>query len=86
MNKEDIIKLNDGDYFVLATLMYKDEEYGFVNKIDSNDEVLNEYKIVIKENNDYKVIEDESIISELLPLFEETLTKEVLDMQKSGEL
>lgn len=81
IKKDEIITMNDGEYFILETLIYDSIEYGFANKIDENDESLNIYKLVYNENGISKVLEDEKIINILLPLFEELITKEI----KEGE-
>lgn len=81
IKKDELITMNDGEYFILETLIYDDIEYGFANKIDKNDESLNVYKLIYNENGINKVLEDEKIINILLPLFEEILIKKI----KKGE-
>ena len=81
IKKDELITMNDGEYFVLETLIYDSIEYGFANKINENDEPLNIYKLVYNENGINKVLEDEKTANILLPLFEEILTKEI----KEGE-
>ena len=94
IKKDELITMNDGEYFILETLIYDGIEYGFANKIDENDEPLNVYKLVYIENGINKVLEDEKIANIsfifmellnffiiLLQLFEEILTKEI----KEGE-
>lgn len=79
IKKDELITMNDGEYFILETLIYDGVEYGFANKIDENDEPLNIYKLIYNENGINKVLEDEKIINILLPLFEELITKEKID-------
>ena len=43
IKKDELITMNDGEYFILETLIYDGVEYGFANKIDENDEPLNIY-------------------------------------------
>lgn len=81
IKKDELITMNDGEYFILETLIYDGIEYGFANKIDENDEPLNIYKLIYNGNGINKVLEDEKIANILLPLFEELLTKEI----KEGE-
>ena len=71
IKKDELITMNDGEYFILETLIYDGVEYGFANKIDENDEPLNIYKLIYNENGINKVLE----------LFEEIVTKEI----KEGE-
>lgn len=77
IRKDELVNMSDGEYFIIETLIYGGVEYGFANKIDSNDEPLNIYKLIYTENGINKVLEDEEIINILLPLFEEIITKEV---------
>lgn len=77
IRKDELITMSDGEYFIIETLIYGGVEYGFANKIDSNDEPLNIYKLIYDEDGINKVLEDEEIINILLPLFEEIITKEV---------
>ena len=95
IKKDELITMNDGEYFILETLIYDGVEYGFANKIDENDEPLNIYKLIYNENGINKVLEDEktanylSSVSYVLfnlayyvdALFEEIVTKEI----KEGE-
>ena len=37
IKKDELITMNDGEYFVLETLIYDSIEYGFANKIDENE-------------------------------------------------
>ena len=37
VKKDELITMNDGEYFILETLIYDGIEYGFANKIDEND-------------------------------------------------
>ena len=55
IKKDELITMNDGEYFVLETLIYDSIEYGFANKIDENDEPLNIYKLIYNENGINKV-------------------------------
>lgn len=82
IKKDELIIMNDGEYFILETLIYDGIEYGFANKIDENDEPLNIYKLIYKENGINKVLEDEKIANILLPLFEEILIKEIMNEEK----
>ena len=77
IKKDELITMNDGEYFILETLIYDGIEYGFANKIDKNDESLNIYKLIYNDNGINKVLEDEKIINILLPLFEELITREI---------
>lgn len=77
IKKDELVTMNDGEYFILETLIYDSIEYGFANKIDKNDEPLNVYKLIYNENGINKVLEDEKIINILLPLFEELITREI---------
>lgn len=77
IKKDELITMNDGEYFILETLIYDGVEYGFANKIDENDEPLNIYKLIYNENGINKVLEDEKTANILLPLFEEIVTKEI---------
>lgn len=77
IKKDELVTMNDGEYFILETLIYDGIEYGFANKIDKNDESLNIYKLIYNDNGINKVLEDEKIINILLPLFEELITREI---------
>ena len=77
IKKDELVTMNDGEYFILETLIYDSIEYGFENKIDENDEPLNIYKLIYNENGINKVLENEKIINILLPLFEELITREI---------
>lgn len=77
IKKDGLVTMNDGEYFILETLIYDGIEYGFANKIDENDEPLNIYKLIYNENGINKVLENEKIINILLPLFEELITREI---------
>ena len=85
IKKDELITMNDGEYFILETLIYDGVEYGFANKIDENDEPLNIYKLIYNENGINKVLEDEKTANYLssvsYALFEEIVTKEI----KEGE-
>ena len=81
IKKDELITMSDGEYFILETSIYEGIEYGFVIKIDENDESLNIYKIIYSENDTNKVLEDEKIINVLLPLFEELIIE---DIKKGG--
>lgn len=82
IKKDELIIMNDGEYFILETLIYNGIEYGFANKINENDESLNIYKLIYNENGVNKVLEDEKIANILLPLFEEILIKEIKNEEK----
>lgn len=82
IKKDELITMNDGEYFILETLIYDGIEYGFANKIDENDEPLNIYKLIYNENGSNKVLDDEKIANILLPLFEEILIKEIMSEEK----
>ena len=77
IKKDELVTMNDGEYFILETLIYDSIEYGFANKIDKNDESLNIYKLIYNDNGINKVLEDEKIINILLPLFEKLITREI---------
>lgn len=86
IKKDEFVNMNDGEYFILETLIYDGIEYGFANKIDENDKSLNIYKIIYSENDTDKVLENEKIINILLPLFEELITKDVQEAMQKGEI
>ena len=68
IKKDELVTMNDGEYFILETLIYDSIEYG---------EPLNIYKLIYNENGINKVLENEKIINILLPLFEELITREI---------
>lgn len=86
MEKDDIINLADGEYFIMDVISYHDKDVGFANKIGENDESLNAYKLVEKNENGYSILVDEETINILLPIFEDRITNELLRMKKDGEL
>lgn len=73
--KDEIIKLNDGEYFVIDTIVYDNVEYGLANRLSKDDEPLNEYKVVYMEDGNYKVCTNTILLNAILPKLERKITK-----------
>lgn len=82
---DDIIKIENEDYFVITSIHYNNIDYFFVNQIDQNDEPLNVYKIVFEDNNKINILTDSDIINILLPQFEEKITEFLKGVDDNNE-
>ena len=77
IKKDELVRLQDGEYFVLDVIKYGTKTYAFANKIGDNDTILNVYKIIYEEDSNIIVLEEEKILNDLLPIFEERIMEEL---------
>ena len=59
---DNIIRIDNEEFFVITNMNYNNIDYFFVNQIDEKDESLNVYKIVFEENNKINVLTDNDLI------------------------
>ncbi len=85
LEKDEIIKINNEEYFIMIVLNDNDKYYGLGNKIDENDNSLNEYRIIYKENDEYNILTDEVKCNRLLPIFEKLFNNELKNIGKVEE-
>lgn len=82
---DDIIRIDNEEFFVITNMNYNNIDYFFVNQIDEKDESLNVYKIVFEENNKINVLTDNDLINLLLPQFEEKINKLLKELGDNNE-
>ena len=82
---DDIIRIDNEEFFVITNMNYNNIDYFFVNQIDEKDESLNVYKIVFEENNKINVLTDNDLINLLLPQFEEKINKLLYELVDNNE-
>jgi hypothetical protein len=82
---DDIIRIDNEEFFVITNMNYNNIDYFFVNQIDEKDESLNVYKIVFEENNKINVLTDNDLINILLPQFEEKINKLLKELGDNNE-
>ena len=82
---DNIIRIDNEEFFVITNMNYNNIDYFFVNQIDEKDESLNVYKIVFEENNKINVLTDNDLINLLLPQFEEKINKLLKELGDNNE-
>ncbi len=74
----DIIKVDEDDYYVADMIKYNNKSYAYLIKTDENEELTEEFDIVLV-NDDYTLSEvDNELFSELNEMFIEKVSSENL--------
>lgn len=71
----DVLTINNKNYLVLETARFEEEEYIFVNKLDENEDLTEEYNIMKKNGDGVILITDEKVLNVILPIFSNKIQK-----------
>lgn len=67
----NVFELYGANYAILTGLNKDGKHYLFLNRMINEDEIGENYYIALEENDEVRIINDEKIINELLPIFEQ---------------
>ena len=73
----DLLTINSEKYITLKTLVYKNYQYAFVNKITEDEQITNIYCIFEITENEVRMVIEENLKNILLEKFEELLKKDI---------
>lgn len=80
----DLLTVEGEKYITLEVLSYEGNNYAFVNKITSDEEITDEYYIFkALEDDNIKVVVEENLRNTLLEKFEELIKKDVQHILES---
>lgn len=82
VKRADVLNVGGVKYITLESLMYKDGEYVFVNKVDNNEEITEDFYIMRVDGDSAKIVIDENLAGILLPKFQQLLRS---DLEKLNE-
>lgn len=82
VKRADVLNVGGVKYITLESLMYKDGEYVFVNKVDNNEEITEDFYIMRVDGDSAKIVTDENLAGILLPKFQQLLRS---DLEKLNE-
>lgn len=75
--KGDVISVNNINYIIIETLNYNYKKYAFVNELNENEDIGDNYYI-FKIENDYAVkLADEDLINKLLEKFKDLINEDI---------
>lgn len=69
LNKGDIIEVNNNDYIIIDKLNYNYETYMFVNKLQNENEIGEEFYILKQTGDEASIVRDENLINILMEKF-----------------
>lgn len=67
----NVFELYGANYVIVTGLNKDGKHYLFLNRMINEDEIGENYYIALEENDEVRIINDEKIINELLPIFEQ---------------
>jgi len=73
----DLLTINSEKYVTLKTIMYKNYNYAFVNKITDDEQITNEYYIFEIYEDEVRMVIEEELKSKLIKKFEELIKKDI---------
>lgn len=71
---------NNEEYVVMSVIKESDKEYAFANKLNSKKEPMNEYIIFTIINNEITIVDNNSLINRLLPIFQKEIDKDLKEI------
>lgn len=78
--KGDVIEVNNENYIIIETLNYNYEKYMFVNKLQSEEEIGEEFYIFKQNNNKAEKVTDENLINMLMEKFKKLINNDLDDL------
>lgn len=75
--KGDIIGVNNNNYIVIETLNYNYEKYAFVNELNENEDIGENYYIFKIDNDTAIKLTDEDMINKLLEKFKDLINEDI---------
>ena len=75
--KGDIIGVNNNNYIVIETLNYNYEKYAFVNELNENEDIGENYYIFKIDNDTAIKLTDEDMINKLLDKFKALINEDI---------
>lgn len=82
VKRADVLNVGGVKYITLESLMYEDGEYIFVNRVDNNEEITEDFYIMRVDGDSAKIVTDENLAGILLPKFQQLLRS---DLEKLNE-
>lgn len=80
----DLLTVEGEKYITLEVLSYENNNYAFVNKVTSDEEITDEYYIFkALEDDNIKIVVEENLRNTLLEKFEELIKKDVQQILES---
>lgn len=78
--KGDVISVNSNNYIVIETLNYNYDKYAFVNELNENDDIGDNYYIFKIENDSAIKLTDEEMINKLMTKFKDLINEDINDI------
>lgn len=78
--KGDVIEVNNENYIIIETLNYNYEKYMFVNKLQTEEEIGEEFYIFKQNNTKADKITDENLINILMEKFKKLINNDLNEL------
>ena len=78
--KGDVIEVNNENYIIIETLNYNYEKYMFVNKLQTEEEIGEEFYIFKQNNTKADKITDENLINMLMEKFKKLINNDLNEL------
>lgn len=75
--KGDVISVNGNNYIVIETINYNYEKYAFVNELNDDEDIGENYYIFKIENDNAIKLTDEVMINKLLEKFKVLINEDI---------